>query len=271
MATKEAQSTTDFPTADGTEAVLLAFGIGGASQAAGTGRMIPISQMGQIPTLLGKASGVMTLAETRGGPLIATSSGTVIYTLQTFTMLPYTRTPGTSNELIYVFERQGLGVLQVNQSQYRGAVASQAAMIGLSASVVGDWCQRTDDTNSVYQLTALPYSTAGNWTKRAGANRPNIFYGALADNAALVNPTNTSGAIVGDWCTKTDAGGATYQLQTAGPTTIGNWVLRTDVDKPTTPQIKIHWNNLDPQYLAAFHPEVMIRSCGIGNDEWKAS
>jgi hypothetical protein len=46
-------------------------------------------------------------------------------------------------------------------SDYLGAVASQAAMLGLVGQR-GDWCNRTD-TNTTYILAAEPASTLANW------------------------------------------------------------------------------------------------------------
>lgn len=45
---------------------------------------------------------------------------------------------------------------------YRGDVASQAAMLALPA-IQGDWCRRTDLSNQVFELTALPAATLANW------------------------------------------------------------------------------------------------------------
>ena len=47
---------------------------------------------------------------------------------------------------------------------FRGVVASQAAMLVLSASVVGDWCERADLGNQVWELTTVGYATFANWT-----------------------------------------------------------------------------------------------------------
>ena len=52
---------------------------------------------------------------------------------------------------------------------YLGEAASQSEMIALSA-VVGDTCLRTDlgTDGLLYELTALPASTAGNWQPLQG-------------------------------------------------------------------------------------------------------
>lgn len=50
-------------------------------------------------------------------------------------------------------------------SEYKGAVASQAAMTALTAEP-GDWCTRTDlDPDGTFMLTASPASTAANWVQ----------------------------------------------------------------------------------------------------------
>lgn len=46
---------------------------------------------------------------------------------------------------------------------YRGAVASQAAMLALTSINVGDWVTRTDLAAQVFELTATPAATLGNW------------------------------------------------------------------------------------------------------------
>lgn len=50
-------------------------------------------------------------------------------------------------------------------AKYLGSVASSAAMTALAGNV-GDWCIRSD-LSQMWELTALPASSAGNWAARA--------------------------------------------------------------------------------------------------------
>jgi hypothetical protein len=51
---------------------------------------------------------------------------------------------------------------------YLGSVASEAAMVALSAAVAGDECYRSD-TGTYWKLRVAPYSSAGNWDELAPA------------------------------------------------------------------------------------------------------
>ena len=71
---------------------------------------------------------------------------------------------------------------------YRGVAASQTAMLALSASVVGDWCERSDLANQVFELTTAGPGTLANWTAY-----PVIPFASLPDAAtAPIATGNTS-------------------------------------------------------------------------------
>jgi hypothetical protein len=74
-------------------------------------------------------------------------------------------------------------------SDYLGAVASQAAMLGLVGQR-GDWCNRTD-TNTTWILAAEPASTLANWVQ------------ILTPTDAVSSVAGRTGAVV---LTKTDVG-----------------------------------------------------------------
>lgn len=59
---------------------------------------------------------------------------------------------------------------------FRGIVASQAAMLALASAVVGDWCERSDLSNQVFELTTAGPSTLANWTSYplAASNAPRV-------------------------------------------------------------------------------------------------
>ena len=252
--------------ATGSETYIAAIGIAGDTQAASQFVTLPTTVPGRQSRLYAPASRVLTLADACGSVITSTLPTSTILTLQTASMLDWTRSESNPVEIVYLFQRGWTGSLFITPNQYRGEVASQAAMVALSTAEVGDWCQRSDAGHAVYQLTASPYSTAANWTLRTGVNRPRIFFGAAANQAAMVA---LSTAKPGDWCTRTDQSAAVYQLTQAPYSTAANWVARTDSLKPTTPQVTINWNDLDPQYLSMEHPEVKLTSKGY--DYWVAS
>ena len=74
---------------------------------------------------------------------------------------------------------------------YRGVAASQTAMLALSASVVGDWCERSDLANQVFELTTAGPATLANWTAYPSGGV--TTFAALTDAAtATIAVTNTS-------------------------------------------------------------------------------
>lgn len=143
----------------------------GADQSSAVPLLVTPSVRGRVSVLY-KPTGTLQLAETQADVVASDSSGSVVWVLPTFSQLGYTRTAGTTPELSFRVQRQGLGPLFVTPSSYLGSVASSAAMVALTPVLVGDWCQRSDDSNAPYQCVALPSSTAGNWVKQTGANAP---------------------------------------------------------------------------------------------------
>ena len=74
---------------------------------------------------------------------------------------------------------------------YRGVAASQTAMLALSAAVVGDWCERSDLANQVFELTTAGPATLANWTAYPSGGV--TTFAALTDAAsATIAVTNTS-------------------------------------------------------------------------------
>ena len=74
---------------------------------------------------------------------------------------------------------------------YRGVAASQTAMLALSAAVVGDWCERSDLANQVFELTTAGPATLANWTAYPSGGV--TTFAALTDAAsATIATTNTS-------------------------------------------------------------------------------
>jgi hypothetical protein len=271
------------PDADGTEGYL------GILMLAGASRGAAVAKVGR-PTFPGRVSALpvadgTTISHAAGhfGPLLySASSGAVAWRIPLMCQLAmagggtgFTRTPGTTQELALFYQRQFLGALAINQAQYRGSVADNTGMTGLSTAVTGDWCQKRDVSGggsrggTPYVLTGSTYSTLGHWTAIpiGQANRPNVDWGAVANQAGM---TGLSNAIVGDWCSRSDASNAIYMLVTAGPGTAGNWLLRSDMTTSNSPQIKVNWNNLDPSSLAMQHPPGCLFSSGVGNDEYTA-
>lgn len=264
---RSSSSSGGLPPLDGTETFIRAVVMAGDTQGNVVPKAAEMTTPGRQARLYAPASRVLTLADANGSIITTTLPTNTVLKLQTASMLDWTRDESDPQEIVYLLQRGWLGNLFVTPNQYLGEVASTAAMIALSAAEVGDWCQRSDDSHYPYQLTATPYSTAANWTKRDGANRPRIFFGATADQAAMVALSN---ALPGDWCTRTDASSAVYQLTASPYSTAANWVARTDDLAPTTPQVVINWNDLDPQYLAMEHPEVKLTTKDF-YDYWVAS
>lgn len=60
-----------------------------------------------------------------------------------------------------------------NTRTFWGVVANQAAMLALSSALAGDWCERADLGNQVWELTTAGYATLANWTNYpAGITAP---------------------------------------------------------------------------------------------------
>ena len=57
----------------------------------------------------------------------------------------------------------GAAGLPGHAGAYRGDVATEAAMLGTSAAVAGDWVRRTDLSNQIFELRAVPPATLANW------------------------------------------------------------------------------------------------------------
>lgn len=132
-------------------------------------------------------------------------------------------------------------VAQDYDRNYLGVVGSAAAMTALSTAIVGDWCQRSDDGNKVYELTQLPITTAANWrvhTHTASGTR--TYRGAVASDAAM---TALSSAVVGDFCLRTDMA-VFAELTSAGPASLANWRF---IDQVTLPDL-VTYSRLDIGY-----------------------
>jgi hypothetical protein len=230
-------------------------------------RKTPSITLGTLPGLNVTTSRALTLTDSWAGVLTSTSSGNVVLTLPTQYTLGVTYDPDNPTHIIFAFRRGFTGSLFVTPNLYRGAVASSAAMVGLAVASTGDWVQRTDAGNQVYVLTGADKTNSAHWTavSFATANRPRIFWGAVANSAAMVALSN---ALPGDWCTRTDDLAECYELQTAPYSTAGNWTNRVDAGAPTTPVITVNWNDKDPQYLPKGHSAVMLTM--DGRDSWYA-
>ena len=136
----------------------------GADKASAALALIPMVPLGRMPRLYAPASRVLTLADTRGGVISSTNPGTTILTLPTMAQLGITRDANNPLEFVFIVQRGvGAGPFFLNPSVYLGSVASQAAMLALSAQV-GDWCQRSDLANQRFYLAVAGASTLANWT-----------------------------------------------------------------------------------------------------------
>lgn len=102
--------------------------------------------------------------------------------------------------------------------QFRGFVASQAAMLALTPVNIGDWVERTDLSNQVFELTALPITTFANWVSYPIGQR--VYRGAVASQAAMLALATVN---VGDWVERTDLNNQIFELTTAGQSTLANW------------------------------------------------
>lgn len=156
-------------------------------------RFLP-TQVGNLPRLNAPASRPLVRADSRGGIITSTIPGTTILTLPTMAQLGYVRNATNPMELFFLFQRGGLGPLFVNSCTYLGSVASQSAMLALSAAQVCDYCFRSDLGQSFY-LTAAGPATLGNWTAHptGAANQPNTTGLAGSPGVAINWATAPSG------------------------------------------------------------------------------
>ena len=143
-------------------------GLSGSSKATATLKYFPVTTLGSLPRLyLAAGANTLTTLMMRGGVLSSTSAGSTTLLLPTTSRLGVTRNGANPVEMCFLVQRTGLGGLFVNSASNKGTIASQAAMLALVAAVE-DYCVRSDLSNAVYMLTALPASTLGNWTVVAG-------------------------------------------------------------------------------------------------------
>lgn len=165
----EFRSMTDTPGAGAYQRVL---GFEGATQASATTGLFKVTPLGTIPRkYLSSGSTTMTQTLSRGGILTSTSAGATSILIPTAAAMGFIRDSTNPVEMAFLCQNFGTGGLFINKNVYLGAVATQAAMLALTANV-GDFCQRTDLSNAMYELTALPAATLGNWVLRNGVNAP---------------------------------------------------------------------------------------------------
>lgn len=86
----------------------------------------------------------------------------------------------------------GAGDLPVGSTRtYRGVVASQAAMLALATVNVGDWVERSDLSNQIFELTTAGPATLGNWTAYPGGTAATTW-AALTDKASANLPVDNT-------------------------------------------------------------------------------
>jgi hypothetical protein len=108
-----------------------------------------------------------------------------------------------------------------------GAVGNQAAMLALAA-VYGDYCQRSDLSNQIfeYNSTTLPPTNVGAWNAKVmKATGTHTFRGVVADQAGMVA---LGSAVVGDFCKRSDKG-TLYELVALPASTAANWTAHSMV------------------------------------------
>lgn len=79
-------------------------------------KRFPLTKLGSIDRLYINVGRDLTLADMRTGIITSTSAGNIVLVLPTFAALGWTRNAATPRELIFLFERDGLGPLFVNPS-----------------------------------------------------------------------------------------------------------------------------------------------------------
>jgi len=232
----------------------------------GVPKKSPAVQAANVSALNVTASRYIATTDFEVGYLKATSAGTVTLTIPLQYSFGTTFNPDNAVAKRFAVQRF-FGPLIIATVVYRGVAANQNAMIGYATAETGDWVQRLDAGNQVYVLTGADKTLPAHWTAVpfATANRPRIFWGAVASEVVMVALSN---ALPGDWVTRTDLSAAVYELQTAPFSTAGNWLVRTDEHKPTVPEIKIVFNNLNPANLEAHHWPVEFMQ--EGRDQWVA-
>jgi hypothetical protein len=139
----------------------------------GVAKQTPAINLGEIPRLAANSSRNLTINDVRAGIITSYSSGTTVLKLPTFYELGWTRDSGNPVELCLMFERGGTGALFVNPSLYLGSVASQAAMLALNPTEIGDFCKRSDVSNHFFMHTSGDGDSAGHWTD-IGSSATNI-------------------------------------------------------------------------------------------------
>lgn len=166
----EALTTSD---ATGSEVYARALAVGGASKAASSLILLPLTLPGKTSVNF-KASGTLfTLSEiTSGIGTFASSAGSnTIWTMPTMAQLGWTHNPNIP--LVVPMQRQGLGTLVTNAAAYRGT-GNQAAMLAVIGASPGDTYIRSDAANSIYILGGTgAASVLGNWTGPILSSAPN--------------------------------------------------------------------------------------------------
>ena len=211
-----------------------------------------------------KTAGAITALEITGnnGPLCSSGQGDFAYTLATAWQMGFTY-PATVPFLEHFFavQTRGAGHITVNTAQYRGRVASQAAMLALIGTSLCDWCSRTDLGNQPYiRLSGTDPTQVFSWASISltDVNRPPIDWGVVANTAAMTALT----AVVGD---VSAVGAQGYRLLYAPASTLANWgLIDNTVDKPKI--ILENANNVNVFNLPQWHSPVVYRE--VGSDHW---
>ena len=87
--------------------------LAGDSQASAVLKLAPITDLGRVPRL-NVTSRTLTLADTRSGILSSTGSGSCALLVPTMAAMGYTRNDSNPVDLMFVFQRCGLGGIFVN-------------------------------------------------------------------------------------------------------------------------------------------------------------
>ena len=98
---------------------------------------------------------------------------------------------------------------------YRGAVATQAAMLALAIVNVGDWVSRTDLSGQQFELTTAGQATLANWTavasgvpNQTGALAASATAAPVADTVIAALATKATVGVIGTYATAITATGS---------------------------------------------------------------
>lgn len=212
-----------------------------------------------------KATGNITALEILGsaGTFIATNPGGTVWTLLTDWQYGffYPLTPPYAEE-VFCMQRRGVASVYLSTANYRGRLASQAAMLALVGNAPGDWCSRTDLSNQRFVQTGATAATLANWTAvpLGIVNQPPANWGIVASQALQI----ALPATLGDVVTRSDLTNQQSRLIALPASAFENWSL---IESTDFARIRINnANNISIETLLARHTPVTVQHTGA--DMW---